>query len=341
MKFAKTTTAAIAVLFIAGLLVTVAPVSTAQGEKKLKVDQVGSYVVKDEGQLNAGRLPPEIATLRIELNFKVTIPPVGACIDTITVTYTPPASTAQASIHVSPPSETKAFKGQSDGVPVSGAQGSEIEGFKATITVQLTRSAPAFSAINIPVTVRATGGGGSTSSGCGLTPSDAIQAVAVVVPDYAARVQYVPKTYTASTGQNKQVVFSINMINFSNGPTRVKTSIVEKTKGLESILPPVDTLLESKATSGPQARDTQEIFITARTPHSNGYTNKVYTFEAHFMATADAGGSTGKMAEDEKVVTMSVKVQGVYVPGFDATSLVAALGIALLGLNLVRRRRQD
>jgi hypothetical protein len=217
----------------------------AQAEKKLKVEQMGSYVYRDEGQLNEGRLPPETALLRVDLHFKVIIPPLSVCLDAITVAYTPPPSTPQASIQVSPTTQTRPFEGSTLGVPVSGLHGMEMDGFKATLTIQLTRQAPAFQAIVIPLKVQALTSTGSTSSGCGLIASDVIQASAIVVPDYMARVDAQSSPWQGNTPQ------PISVTNYGNGMTRVRFAWESASQGWVSSASTL--VLESRAQQGSSA----------------------------------------------------------------------------------------
>lgn len=339
MKNVNKIVCVVAALYLVGL-VAVAPIATAQGgDRPVSISAEGTPTVK--GTSAAGRLAPETATAQVTAKFVVTVPGPSACVgQLITVSYKVLEKPAYATITLAPGSEAKPFTGgqsgnQADQFASSG--GYAWSGWETQAVVAFTRSAPAFQDIPIKIEATVTAGAG-TSSGCTATGSGtkAIGETSIKA-DYLPSIQILPDAIIQTSGQNKKVLFPITVINFSNGPTRVAGEVIERTKGLNAVVPPAELFLESKATSGEKAQNTQQVFVTVLTPNKNGYTNKVYSFDAVFRARSDTAGQD--LLTSEISVPLSVKVQGVYVPGFDSTMMIAGLGIALVGLS-VRRRHE-
>lgn len=318
---------------LASMLIAFAPSATAQTAQKANVD---CTKVEDKGGvLKAGRLTPESALYQAELTCTVKLPPTTSICPASTVTTTFTKNKAEPYAILSP-SPTVV----SQTIPPSGGVGASevpLSSVKSTITIVINRKAPAFVTGEYIVHVVSTPAA-STTSGCNIAPSEPFPVTINIVNDYFPIMEYQPAKYSMKTGQNKDVVFSVKVTNFGNGDTKVTAAPaiwVSKSK-LESVIPPSQTTLESKAISGEKALFSKDVVISAKTPHSNGYTNSIYTFSMAFSATAVQTGQD--IAKDDQSLTLSVQVQGVYVPGFDAASMIGALGVGLVLLGFVRRR---
>lgn len=339
MNNAKRIAIGFTILFVASIFAMLMPTGVAQAQDQpLRVNEVVKPNVKIEE--NKALLFPETRQAEIDYKFGVKIPPLSGCTVDITVTfkYLPGEESAYSTAVLSPQQLIKTFDTGDSAAPVPfvNPSGSEVTGFDTTLTVSFFRNAPAFQDAKFKVQATALASA-STSDSCNVGDSQPTDSEASLKPDYLASMSIQPSSIIQTSGQNKRVLFPVKIVNFGNGPTRVITTIVEKTQGLNAVQPPAEVLLESKATQGDQALNQQDIFITVLTPNNNGYTNKVYSFDATFKAKADTS-ETGSFAEQEITVPFSLKVQGVYVPGFDSVSLIAALGVGLLGLSRMRRR---
>jgi hypothetical protein len=334
---ARVSAGAFAALLFAGLIIAAAPTGAADNAK-LRVEPSDVVIGVDGSSLKDGRLPPETSWVHVRFSFNVIVPSLTGCTTLITLELKPPANSAHATYVLSPMHITRSFNGSSGPLgAVASPNGNTMAGWQSTLTVRLTRDAPAFQQVEFAVQARARTDARNATDGCTVQDSDWVSSRSSVVADYMPRMAYQPRSYSMSAGPNGQVVFRVEASNLGNGPTRLTTSIVERTPGLEGVAPPIDLLLESP-TSGKSARNVEDVQITVRTPPKNGYTNKIYTLEAHFLARPDISGHTGDVATEASVVTLTLKVQGVYVPGFDASSLIAAAAVAGLGLTLTRRR---
>lgn len=323
-----------ATIFLASLLVVFVPSAVAQGEQPLTLKPPTS-VEKGSVGLREGRLPPETGKYGYQFKFTVGVPQtVGAAvcpITPITVTFTPDNPNAAWSVFTL--STTKVT------IPVAPQeQKTEVSGFDVEATVIIDRNAPAFKTGTYSISAKATAASNAnTQKGCAYAPSDEQKVPLQIINDYLPIMEYAPTKYIQKTGQNKDVIFAIKMTNFGNGATKVTTSVTPGKKSLDALTPPSPVTLDSRAELGKDAKYIRDdVIVQARTPHSNGYTNSIYTFTTTFKATSPV--TAVGVLEDSQFVTLSVQVQGVYVPGFDPTSAIAALGIALLGLGVARRR---
>jgi hypothetical protein len=321
--------AGLATLLVAFIAVAVTPTASAQaGQASIKIDSQKL----DDTQLKNGRLPPEIAQVTIDFTFSVTMPPVtGVCpAGTVTVEFTNPKKGGDwATVTVSPSAVTQP-------VLANNQQQQTIGGFSTKMTIVTTRKAPAFQTGEYVISAVAKPSV-STNGGCNVANSGEFKVSNNIVNDYFPIMEYQPSKYIQKTGQNKDVLFTVKASNFGNGDTKVTAvySPISKNK-LDAVIPPAQTTLESKAAVGEKALFSKDVQVSGRTPHSNGYTNSIYTFSIAFTAGSVQAGSDTK---DEQTLTLSVQVQGVYVPGFDPAGAIAALGVAVLLLGFARRRR--
>lgn len=288
---------------------------------------------------NKPRLMPELDQARVSADFVVTVPGPSGCVGgQITVTYDlvklPPGVIATLSPRVS----TQPYSGgeqANDAVPSYAAGAPHaIDGWHTEAVVMFQRTVPAFADQVITIKATAAGGGGG-GEGCTAVDSQSTEVGIPIRADYMPNMQYSPDAIIQTSGQNKKVTFPITVTNYGNGATRVVTTVSDA-KGLETLQPPGEFLVDSKAMSGQAAQDTVRTSITVLTSTDTGYTNKVHAFTATFRARSDTAGQD--LVTQEITIPFSIKVQGVYVPGFDAPIGLAALGIGLVGLASRRRR---
>lgn len=312
----------VAALVLMAVLVF-APNATAQAGAQLTVTSEGA-TPNVPGK--SGRLAPETQTATIVFAFKVSIPDTGgagvaACpTANIVVTFEPTRPGDWSTITLSSYSKVVTLTPQEPTANVD-----------TEMSITTTRKARAFVSDTYEVKASAAAG----PSGCTFTPSAKVPNTAFIQNDYIPILEYSPAKYIQKTGQNKEVLFPIEITNFGNAQTKVATSVDQPNKNkLDAVLPPSVTTLNTDLESKTDVKKT--IVIAARTPSSNGYTNTLYSFFVNFAGTATTPGP--EIATDNQQITLSVQVQGVYVPGFDFTSLIGALGIGLGALGFLRRR---
>lgn len=330
MKLARTTSFGITALFALVVLAAISMPAAAQtGSTTVTV----TMTAKDLGP--EGRLAPEAELANIDVEATVKLSTVGGeCVGQMQVKFTSISPPAYASVVLNPAQATEQFATTS----VASAPGQTQEQtkiVKTTLQISTTRDAPAFKDDTYRVKADVTFP--TTTGGCTMTGNSAEGQVAIK-NDYLPLTQVAPGVYFQKSGQNKKVIFPIDVTNLGNGPTRIKVEVTQPNKNkLDSIIPPAELHLESRAQKGPSALFRQPTRIEAQTPHANGYTNSIYSFNVKFISAFDGAGQN--TAGDETSVTLSVQVQGVYVPGFDPASMIGALGIALGGVAFFRRRQ--
>lgn len=323
MKSSKAIGFGLAFLFFATLLGFIVPSGAAQTTTaQITITAAGTSKFD-------GRLVPESGSADIEYRFTVAVPDTApgasaaACpTANVVVSFTNPKKPDYASVTLSPGSAIVTFD--------TTTRTKEV---KTTLHITTSRSAKAFIADTYTVAATAASG----ASGCTYGPvTTAVPQEASITNDYVPIMEYSPARYIVKTGQNKEVIFPIDITNFGNYQTKVTTTVAQPNKNkLDAVIAPSLTTLNSDLFSKTDVKKT--INIAARTPHSNGYTNQLYQFNAQFVATATATGE--KITSDTQNISLSVQVQGVYVPGFDFVALVGALGVSLGLVGVIRRRR--
>lgn len=317
-------------------LVTLAlavPSSVASNPTKMNVTPRG-YDLSPKS--DTGRYAPETTNFQITYHFDVNVPGGTACSGNIVLTLSPPPANDAYAATFAGNVLTRPFDTNGDGQgDVASTLGGVSPGWDATLNVEFTRRAAAFQSYEFTVGAQAS----LVGNGCTADPSEVVTNSAPVKADYMPRTQYEPRSYLTKTGQNGLVTFPIKATNTGNGPSRISVEATEKTKGLEALTPPVDVLLDSSTSSPGTSHDSEVLLVSARTPHANGYTNTLHTIQVLLHTRADAPPGTKGAPEDTTALTLSVQVQGAYVPGFDAPLLVGALagGAGLLGRS--RRSR--
>jgi len=321
----------IAAFLISFLAIFVPPAVAQSGQARVEISPKGSPV--DIGDDN--RLDPEAELAKVTWDVKVTFPGVpGGCTSSYTVKYETAAKPTYSTVVLSPGAHAGTV-GATQGAVYTSQTTESTKVFNPSMTISITREAPAFK--DEEYKLKATVEFPTNTNGCSLTGDNAVGS-ASIKNDYLALTNVVPSQYFQKAGQNKKVIFPIDVFNIGNGPSRVKVDIIPLGKNrLDSVIPPAELRLESRAQKGASALFKAPTRIEAQTPHSNGYTNSIYSFQAKFSTSYDGAGEN--TATDETSVTLSVQVQGVYVPGFDSVGMLAALGIALAGMGVLRRKQ--
>lgn len=273
---------------------------------------------------------PETSSFEVQITCDVTGSFGGYCKVPVTVEYTATKPT-YATITLNPQSETKSL---TDPAPGSTDQKGTFQ-TKALIT--FSRQAPAFTDAPFEVKAKATGTP-TAGGGCTVTQGTTEPKLSFTLkPGYMPLTQVSPSVLFAKAGQNKKVGFPVEIQNLGNGPTLVTLTVSQPNRNkLDAITAGSEIRLKSVPTDGASAAYKASRTIEALTPHSNGYTNSIYSFVVTFKSEFDGTGEN--LAVKETAVTFSVQVQGVYVPGFEPATVLVGLGIALAGLAGLRRR---
>lgn len=313
-------------LMVLSLLVAMAPTATAQ-------DGGLSVTVSEKSGNDKTTIAPETETRELNMLATVTYPVASGCAALVKVTFTVSTPGTWAVAVPNPSTTSFTAEGDAGGTAVPGVSpggGTKNVDFKVTITT--TRQAPAFQ----PALYRITADVESAQQQGGCTyGSDTSSTDVTLQNGFFALIQTVPVQTLLKSGQNSQVRFPVDVTNFGNGETQIRAETTYNSKNqLDALIPPAPFILESKATSGQGARDQSQVFVTARTPSSNGYVNDVYAFQVDF--SGEFAGTTPAGSEpptNEQTIFLSLQVQGVYAPGFDPVFAIGALGIALIGLR--------
>lgn len=321
-----TVVGAATLLLLTGIVVFI-PAAVAQNTIKMVV------TIQDDSSLPNGRLLPETGRYVGKVKVTITTDAANACIQTVQLSYKS-TSPGYATVIFNPPSQSVPIQGTNPAAPVTGAQAMSTPAQDVDMIVVTTRNAPAFEDAKIEVKVDAIGG--ANTGGCTMTQGSATGST-VIKNDYLPLTLLNPSQLYIKSGQNKKVVFPVEVQNLGNGPTRVKVEATQPNKNkLDAINVGAEIRLESR-TKGAAAQFKQTRNVEVQTPHANGYSNSIYQFNVKYASSFD-GSAPGQLATDEQTIAFAVQVQGVYVPGFDPALLIGALGIGLL---LMRRRKSE
>jgi hypothetical protein len=319
---------ALASLALAGLMLWVPP-AAAQDQKM----QVDTKIVSREGI----PLVPEVGKATLRLRTTLSISAGAGCILPIKVTWSRGTAPSYATLVFNPTSMSKTLNSNQTGQPIADLGGSRLV-YETDVFIMSTRDAPAFQDANHEIMVHVEAGQATTGSGCNLENPADTSVVDVVRSGYIAQTHVTPGALSMKSGQNKKVVFPIDVANMGNGPTRVRIELSPSGRNLlDSMNAGPELRLESKAGRGPGAQYKVARYLEVQTPHSTGYENAIYSFRADFVSTYD-GPVRGTTAVDETSLTFTVQVQGVHVPGFDGVALLLGLALALAGVAVRRRQ---
>lgn len=299
-------------VFIAGLLVFVPPVAaqTALCPGQTPVGSQLNVAVEDK---SGGLVRPITGEGKIEATITLTVDQGGKSISPMILTIQESTDKSWATVVLSQYSAAVKVPDNGGEIPV-----------KVTGTVYLTRDAPAFSTANIVIKASSTGGT------CVQPPKEAEGKTSVKAGFYGKMQARLEKTIDGA-GQNSKVTIPLIVENFGNGEilTKYKLENAEKTK-VDVILPGNIIVPTAIGTS----LDPKQILpIDIQTPYKNGYMNDV----APVVITITSESSEDpEIKGQDATVTALIRTQGVYVPGFELTTLMAAALAALVGF--VRRR---
>lgn len=329
----------IGAFFLTVLLLAVPP-AAAQTDKPMTVD-VTTTVALDQIGLLDGRLLPDTGLAVVDVQTIVTVPPTTACILQITVEWKKNTVPGYSNVYFNPTSKSQNYKSEavpgqgSTGGPVTGSTGQTLPPFTTKMYITINRNAPAFETPNYEIVATVTAGKLQDTSSCNITGASKT-GTAAVQNGYLPLSLVNPSSLFVKSGQNKKVVFPVEVSNLGNGPTKVTIELTPQNtkKTLESMNAGAELRLPTGAGKTTPQKISRNIEV--QTPHSNGYTNSIYSFTAKFTSKYD-GQASGTLSEDVSSVLFTVQVQGVYVPGFDPSSAIAALGIGL-GILVYRRR---
>lgn len=304
---------------------------------------LGAVVVKidDDKELPNGRLLPETGQAVLTIGTSVTVNAASACIEQILLTYRVLSAPDYASVVLSPSTRLITLEDEEalvPEVPTTGASSKTYEAEDVLMMLSTTRAAPAFEDGKYEIEVEAKAGQVNASAdgahACNLGKSVG-KGSTTVKNDYLPTTLLNPAVLFVKTGQNNKIVLPIEITNSGNGPTRVTLEASQPgTEKLGAISVGSEIRLESRASRGAQAIYKTTRNIEVQTPHGNGYTNTIHVFTVKIRSSFD-GTASGALQTDEQVLTFAVQVQGVYVPGFDPSLLLGALG---LGVVVLRRR---
>jgi hypothetical protein len=325
---ARTSAIAFSGLLLVSALAIFVPTATAQADQKVVVDSQFT-------QHAEGPVLPDTGQAVLKLKTTVTVSVGTGCFIPIKVTWSRGAIPSYSTMIFNPSSASAAFTGEQN-QPLAASPKTAV--FNTDITITVTRDAPAFKDDTYEVKIKVEAGQVSGGGTCNIqNPSDT-SATDVVKNGYFPLTQINPSTLYIKSGQNKKVVFPVDIVNLGNGPTRVKIDLTPAGKNkLDSMNAGGEVRLETRAGKGASAQYKNTRNVEVQTPHSNGYTNSIYSFNAKFTSSYD-GPTQGTPTTDETSVTFTVQVQGVYVPGFEPFMLIAALGIALVGMSRLNRK---
>lgn len=344
MKASQRVAFGFAILYAVSLVAILAPTASAAQAEVTAVPCAADSLKVTGGVTTANpRLAPESGIMEITACAKAKVDGGEACVGgTIRIQFiyvtAGPIQGAIGSVTPALFEVTENFPTGTAPVPVSTTDALYTKDIQSKFQVQLTRKARALEPMTVEIQAKALASGAAQCTIKNQITATSLGTIAVV-PDYLAVMFYEPQQYFTKTGQNKIALFAVKMTNLGNFPTKVASDIEELgKKKLGAVIPPGQTVIESKA-GNEKADNTATPFITVKTPYSNGYTNGLYTFKTKFLATANTN-QPGIASKDEQPFIFSVQVQGVYVPGFDAASMIASLGVALVALGIARRGRE-
>lgn len=188
----------------------------------------------------------------------------------------------------------------------------------------LSKDAPAFSKVTVTVTAKSPGGT------CIAAPEDGDGKATMIAGFYGKMVARLDSTIQ-NAGQNAKVTLPLIVENFGNGDIEVSFKMLDREKQQLDVIEPSPVIVPSAVGSTQEAL--KQINIDVKTPYKNGYMNKPFTvvFELSSIST-DQRDIEGPSAQ----VSALIQTQGVYVPGFELTTLLAAGLAALVGM--LRRR---
>lgn len=196
-----------------------------------------------------------------------------------------------------------------------------------SVLVIFNRDAPAFQPTEVLVKAQASAGT------CVKAVPQKDSNVVPVKPDFFGIIAATADRAIVKSSQNNQLQLPIKVENFGNGQIKVFFS-TQAGKGIE-VVTPEPRILDSTAQGG---KKTSEIVnLNVNTPYKNGYMNKINSVNVEITSTSAEDTS---IQGDKAALSMLVRTQGVYVPGFDSVLMLAALVGAAALVGLSRRKKE-
>lgn len=252
----------------------------------------------------------------------------GYSINPITISITPTKPPAYAEITVQP--TILSFAPPSTPAPTgTGGGGDSGQTLKFAVTVVFSRDAPAFKTTPFSLNAAATAGTCIHS-----TTTQAPTTFPVTPGFYGVLSASVPKTIQKA-GQGSEVTFPMTIENLGNGQIKVFFQVEGQGKGTRSlqVTTPTEVTIDSLAQGGNS--NTRVVNLNVNTPFKNGYMNALNAIRV--VITSQSPERTG-IEGDKASLSMLVRTQGVYVPGFDSVLMIGALLGAAMLVGVTRKR---
>lgn len=196
----------------------------------------------------------------------------------------------------------------------------------SVLQLDVTRDAPAFRPFSTAVAMTVTSG------------DDAYGPYEVrfdLEPDFLPLTMVAPAQYFQKVPPGASFEFPITLTNLGNGAVGVKFDLSQPNRNkLESLIPPRETHLESRAQDGADAAHTAAVSILGEAPRADGYMNAIYSFHAK-VSTRSAERLA--RATDESAVTLSIPVQGGGLAAAPGVSWAVVVATIAFGAGLARR----
>lgn len=279
------------------------------------------------GPKGSMELEPETGTLEVPLTFEY------QCDESLAVPHVVKAEF----FVVSAPGYTTAVlnpqtKSITAGFQSECSQPEEYVAFNVTLILVATRDAPAYRPFQVEVAAKVEYGPEQSREKDGPFVHT-MEVEATFFPLLDARADRT----VLKMRPNGQADFSMDVTNYSNGPTRVTANVTATTSHrLAAIVPPAPFVLESRQFHGSDAQTEQTTSIRIVAPDAGVYENRIYSFAVTLTGSHAADRSE---ANHSRTLQLSVQVQGTGAasPGPTLLPTIVLLGGAVLAL---RRRAQ-
>lgn len=310
----KTTRILLATLLAAIMIPVMTPGAEAQGP----TDTVCTNAVKPslDGSLSIGNniIRPIVGLETVNVEYTYKADAQGTSITSVPVLFEAKADKSWLTVTLE---KSQAFVAINQNGPTDAPA-------KTTLSVSVSKDAPAFEKATITVT--ATAGGGA----CLPPVSTPVPAQTTVQADFYENYQARFDQAIWKTGQNARIQVPMTLENFGNGALRVQFAVAEGTSEKLNLALPGPQVVDSTIAGG----DTNKlnIPIDVQTPFKNGYENR-----RDNLLIDITGASAFDTSKKVTPLQLSgvIQTQGVYVPGFEAVTLLGAA----IALAFMSRRR--
>lgn len=310
----RTKSVLFAVFFSALVAVSIAPTGEAQTVPACTSTSDAKLAPKSVSADSSGPLKPITGIREYDITFSYEVPAQSKSVTQIPITLSVRAEQGWA---IPTLDKTKDF------VLVDASSGQAVaKDVKAKLTVVLSKDAPAFAQQNIVISYEA-------GAGTCITPVAKSEMQIPIKAGFYERYQARFEKTIWKTGQNSQIQIPLTVENFGNGPIQIRFKINEQTSGKLNLAPPGIQIIQSTISGGDTNKLT--IPIDVQTPFQNGYENRRDQLVLDIEGSAADDTALGLTPLQLNAV---IQTQGVYVPGFEAVTMLTAL----LGAILVSRR---